>query len=156
MMPPARPERRKILERTWILVGFAYSLFRVFVANVTVRKYGVNIWAFAVVEIGSSFPYSLGTARLVTSLIDHNYRSALRWGTLAAVCFFAPEAFIVARARRCGRRHPGRCPRMPREVYGALGILLIVVGSLAVWGVIRKVRQAHAQHAADRAASGEH
>jgi hypothetical protein len=142
MTTEARGQRRKRLERAWIIVGLAYSIVRVFIANATVKKYGVNIWAFAVVEIGSSFPYSLGTARVVARLVDKAYRSASKWGMLAAVCFIAPETFIVVTGERCSRRHPGRCHRMPKRVYEVIGLVILVIGSLAVWSVVRKVRQA--------------
>jgi hypothetical protein len=144
MTSEARGLRRKRLERAWIAVGVGYSIIRVFIANATVKKYGVNIWAFAVVEIGSAFPYSLGTARLVARLVDKSYRSAAKWGTLAAVCFIAPETFIVITGERCSRLHPGRCQRMPSRVYHVIGGVILVLGSLAVWSVVRKVRQARA------------
>lgn len=156
MTTPAGAQRRKRLERLWIVVGLAYGLLRVFIANATVRKYGVNIWAFAVVELGTSFPYSLGTARLVTSLIDKSHRAATRWGMLAAVCFIAPETFIVVTGERCSRRHPGRCHRMPKRVYEVIGLVILVVGSLAVYGVIRKVRQARTRAHLDPETSDEH
>jgi hypothetical protein len=142
MTAEARGLRRKRLERAWIVVGLGYGILRVFVANATVKKYGVNIWAFAVVEIGSAFPYSLGTARVVASLVDKSYRSAAKWGSLAAVCFIAPEAFVVGTGERCGPSDLGRCQPMPKQVYEVLGLVILIIGSLAVWSVIRKVRQA--------------
>ena len=156
MTTPAGGQRRKRLERLWIVAGVAYGLVRVFVANATVRKYGVNIWAFAVVEIGTSFPYSLGSARLVTSLVDKSYRAATRWGMLAAVCFVAPESFIIITGERCSRRHPGRCHRMPKRVYEVIGLVILVVGSLAIYGVILKVRQARTREHPDPETSAEH
>jgi hypothetical protein len=155
MITEARGLRRKRLERAWIAVGVGYSILRVFIANATVKKYGVNIWAFAVVEIGSSFPYSLGTARLVARLVDKSYRSATKWGMLAAVCFIAPETFIVITGERCSRRHPGRCHRMPKRVYEVIGLVILILGSLAVWSVIRKVRQARSLDAPAPAVSAE-
>ncbi len=156
MTTEARGLRRKRLERAWIIVGFGYSILRVFVANATVKKYGVNIWAFAVVEIGSSFPYSLGTARVVARLVDKSYRSATKWGALAAVCFIAPETFIVITGERCSRRHPGRCQRMPERVYQVIGLVILILGSLAVWSVIRKVRQARSLETRAPATYAEH
>ena len=156
MTMEARGQRRQRLERLWIIVGFGYSIFRVFVANATVKKYGVNIWAFAVVEIGSSFPYSLGTARLIAALVDRSSKAAIKWGTLAAVCFIAPETFIVITGERCSRRHPGRCHRMPKRVYEVIGLVVLVIGSVAVWGIVHKVKQARAQRSADLAESDVH
>jgi hypothetical protein len=139
----ARDRKRRILERVWIAVGFAYSLFRVFIANATVSKYGVNIPAFAAVEIVSSFPYSIGTARVVTALIDQKYRRAVEWGTIAAACFIAPETFIIATAgRHCSKRHPGHCHGVPTRIYVAIAVILVLFGSFTAWSVRRKVKKA--------------
>lgn len=141
-MTAARHQRRKNLERVWILVGFAYSVIRIVIARLTVAKYGVNIWAFAAVELISSGPYSVGTARLVTRLIDRNFHSALKWGTLAAGCFLAPEAFIIASGNRCQRHENARCHSMPTRIYVAIGVLVLVLGSAAILSVRRKVKKA--------------
>jgi hypothetical protein len=155
MTSEARGLRRKRLERAWIVVGVSYGILRVFVANATVKKYGVNIWAFAVVEIGSSFPYSLGTARVVTRLVDKSYRSAAKWGALAAVCFLAPEMFILITGERCSQLGIGQCQPMPRRVYEVIGLVIVILGSLAVWSVIRKVRQARSLETRALATSAE-
>jgi hypothetical protein len=122
--------RRKNLERLWVVGGVGYGIFRVVVANATVKKYGVNIWAFGVIEIGSSFPYSLGIARLVGGLVDHNRNQTLTWGIVALVCYAAPEAFILLTGHN-----------MPREVYIVIGVILAVLGAIAVVGIVRKVKK---------------
>jgi hypothetical protein len=141
-MTAVRHQRRKILERAWILVGFAYSVIRIFIAKVTVQKYGVNIWAFGVVEVVSSGPYSLGTARVVTRLVDRNFPSAMKWGALAIGCFLAPETFIIATGERCRRRHRGHCHGMPTKIYVAIGLLVFVLGAATIWSIRRKVKSA--------------
>jgi hypothetical protein len=121
---------RKSLERLWVVLGVTYGVFRVIIANATVKKYGVNIWAFAVIEIGSSFPYSLGTARVVGALVDHNRQRAVKWGVTSLVCYAAPEAFILITGHD-----------MPREVYLVIGAILVVLGAIAVYGIVRKVKK---------------
>jgi hypothetical protein len=138
----ANAGRRKALERLWVVAGVSYGVFRVFVANATVKKYGVNIWAFAVVEIGSSFPYSLGTARVVGAIVDRKRQTVVQWGLISLACFAAPEAFILITGHN-----------MPRSVYVVIGVILAVFGFVAVFGIVRKVRKsrqtlAHAQAAA--------
>ena len=149
-MDADRRLRRKRLELLWIGVGFSYSLFRVWVANVTVKKYGVPILWFAAVEVLSSFPYSLGTARVVARLVDREYPAALRWGLLAAATFVAPEVYIVAASRHHCRRNP-ECHAMPTSVYVVLGLIVVVLGSVAVVGVTRKVKQTRLERTDRRA-----
>ena len=122
--------RRKKLERAWIATGLVYAGCRILIANATVKRYGVNIWAFAAIELGSSFPYSLGTARLVGSLVDRDQAKAFRWGALAAVCFLLPEAFIVITGNA-----------MPVWMFATMFVIVATLGSVAAVGVMRKVSE---------------
>jgi hypothetical protein len=126
---PAHTPRRRVLERLWIVGSVAYGGLRIFVADRTVRRYGVNIWAFAVVELGTSFVYGLGTARVVGALVDRRRDQVMRWAPLAAGAFLAPEAFIVVSGRR-----------MPTVVYAVVGLVVLVMGTVAVVSLTRKVR----------------
>jgi hypothetical protein len=122
--------RRKVLERLWIVAGVGYGVFRVVVANATVKKYGVNIWAFAVVELASSFTDALGTARVVGAIVDRKHKAAFRWAMVSLACFAAPDVFILATGRN-----------MPRSVYVVIGTIMTVFGFVAVFGVVQKVKR---------------
>jgi hypothetical protein len=95
----ATVSKRKWVERAWYAVSALYSLFRVILADHTVTEYGVNIWVFAIVEFGATVPYAIGTARVVTSLLDHDRPAALRWALVASAGFFAPDIYTLAAAR---------------------------------------------------------
>jgi hypothetical protein len=118
-----------VLERLWVLGSVAYGGLRIFIADHTVRRYGVNIWAFAVVELSTSWFYGLSTARLVGALVDRQGRLAARWSLLAAATFLAPETFILLTGRQ-----------MPVVVYVVVAALLSVLGTLAVLSLRRRVR----------------
>ncbi len=131
-MPPSeRSARRRLLERLWVVGSVAYGGLRIFVADRTVRRYGVNIWVFGVVELTTSWLYGLSTARLVGALIDRHGRLAARWSIVAVATFLAPEAFIVLTGRH-----------MPRVVYLVVAGLVTVLGTLAVASLVRRVRAA--------------
>lgn len=135
---PAPTRRRRLLERSWIVVSVAYGGVRIFVADRTVKRYGVNIWAFAFVELSTSWLYGLSTARVVSSYVDRTPRKALRWGAVAAATFLAPEAFIVVTARH-----------VPRIVYVVVVALVTVLGTVAVTSLVRKIRTARTAPPAD-------
>ena len=88
--------KRKWVEWAWYAISGLYSLFRVILAQHTVTKYGVNIWVFAIVEFGATIPYAVGTARVVTSLLDHDRTAATRWALVASAGFFAPASHASA------------------------------------------------------------
>ena len=121
--------RRRILERLWIVGSIAYGGLRIFVADRTVRRYGVNIWGFAAVELSTSWLYGLSTARVAGALIDRRFRGAAQWGAVAAATFLAPEGFIVLTGRD-----------MPAVVYVVIGALLATLGTVAAVSLMRKVR----------------
>lgn len=135
MPTPERSSRRRLLERLWILGSVAYGGLRIFIADRTVKRYGVNIWAFAAVELGTSWCYGLSTARLVGALVDRRARLALRWGVLAVVTFLAPEGFIVLTGRD-----------MPAAVYIVVLSLVGVLGTAAVVSLLRRVRAGRRTH----------
>ncbi len=121
--------QRRVLERLWIVGSVAYGGLRIFIADHTVRRYGVNIFAFAAVELGTSFVYGLATARVVGALVDRHRDALARWVPIALASFLAPEAFIVLTGHR-----------MPRAVYLVVATIVVVMGSVATWSLVRKVR----------------
>ncbi len=131
MTASERSARRRLLERLWVLGSVAYGGLRIFIADRTVKRYGVNIWVFGIVELSTSWLYGLSTARLVGALIDRRGRLAARWGAIATATFLAPEAFILLTGRH-----------MPRIVYVVVAGLVTVLGTLAVVSLVRRVRAA--------------
>ena len=129
MPATTRSAQRRVLERLWIVGSVAYGGLRIFIADHTVRRYGVNIFAFAVVELGTSFVYGLATARVVGALVDRHRDALARWVPIALASFIAPEAFIVVSGHR-----------MPRAVYLVVATIVVVMGSVATWSLVRKVR----------------
>ena len=141
--PPSR--RRRVLERLWVVASVAYGGLRIFVADHTVRRYGVNIWGFAAVELSTAWLYGLSTARVVGALIDRKLRPATQWGAAAVVTFLAPETYILLTGRH-----------MPRAVYVVIAVLLATLGTVAAVSAVRKVkagRAARALAAAERSLS---
>ena len=125
-----------MLERLWIVGSIAYGGLRIFVADRTVRRYGVNIWAFGCVELSTSWVYGLSTARVVGALVDRKMRPAVRWGAAAAGSFLAPESFVVLTGRH-----------MPLAVYLVVAGLLTTLGTAATVSLVRNVRAARAARA---------
>ncbi len=126
---------RRWLERGWILVSTAYGALRIFVADHTVARYGVNIWAFAGVELSSSVVYGMGTAKLIGAVIDRRRQQALRWAGFAAIGFCSPETFVAVTGQH-----------MPTTVYIALATILTTMGTVGVVTLVRRIKAARAAH----------
>ncbi len=115
----AKAAKRRLLERLWVGVVIAYGAGRAFVVWKALGKYGVNPWIYLVLDVTSSWPYGVATARLVTSVIDRNFVRARAWGILAAITFLLPDLYILLAARH-----------VPIEVYV---IIISIVSLLALF-----------------------
>ena len=126
--------RRRRLEATWVLGVVAYVIFRFVLAYSALAKYGrLNVVIFGVLDLVTAVPYAIGTARLVTSVVDHRPQTAARWGALAAGSFIAPYLWIA---------WIGRDGQFPTLVYVVVAVLVVCLGANAVLGVRRRVQLA--------------
>lgn len=107
---------------------------RISAVDVWLTGYGVDPWIYAVVDLGSSLPYAIASARTLGALVDQRFRRATAWGALAAVSFVAPDTYIVTAGRA-----------LPWGTY-------VVVGTVAATAATLAVRSGRAQVAARRAA----
>ena len=122
--------RRRILQNAWLFAVAAWACFRIFAVNTWLSQYGVNTTIFAMVEVGSSIPYGIGSARCVTSLIDHRRLPAIWWGVMGVVGFIAPDLYMLTAGKS-----------MPALTYVIIIGLLTVLGTISVVGLIRQYRQ---------------
>ena len=117
--------RRRRLELGWYGVSALYSVLRIVLAKQFIEEYGLNVAGFALVEVVATFPYAIGTAKLVGALADREHRRALRWALIAGAGFLAPDLFILATTRHA-----------PWWVYAIVGAWLVAAATLGT----RKVR----------------
>ncbi|HXH56182.1 hypothetical protein [Iamia sp.] len=148
MQPVSRPgaKRRRNLEITWVVGVVLFTLARFGAAwGALVDHDRWVVWVFGVIDLGTAVPYAVGTARLVTGLVDRRVQSAARWGVIASASFLAPYLWLG---------WAGRDGTFPTVVYLALAVCVVCFGANAVVAVRRKVRQARvAEVAVPRASS---
>lgn len=122
--------RRRILQYAWLIAVAAWACLRIFAVNTWLSKYGVNSTVFAIVEVGSSVPYGIGSARCVTSLIDRRRRAATLWGLMGAVGFISPDLYMLTAGKS-----------MPVLTYVIIIAVVATLGAISVVGLIRKYHQ---------------
>jgi len=138
-----RSSRRRKLELSWVIGVLVFVIVRFIVAYSALSDYGLTVWIFGFLDIATAVPYAVGTARLVTSLVDKNVQAAARWGIIACVSFLAPYAWVA---------WAGRDGEFPSAVYIAIVVLVVCLGANAVVGILRRVRAARV----DSVASVDH
>lgn len=132
-----RQSRRRKLEVTWVIGVVLFTLARFGAAWGALADHPRwAAWIFGVIDLGTAVPYAIGTARLVTSLIDRNGQAAARWGLVAAGSFLAPYLWIA---------WIGRDGSLPTVVYVAIAVCIVCFGANAVLSVRRKVNQGRTQ-----------
>lgn len=131
-----RTVRRRKMELTWVVGVVLFTLARFGAAWGALSEHPRwAVWTFGVIDIVTAVPYALGTARLVTSLIDRNAQAAARWGIVASGSFLAPYVWLA---------WVGRDGSLPTVVYVAIVVCVVCFGANAVLSVRRKVREGRA------------
>jgi hypothetical protein len=128
------------MEMWWVVgvVGFVVIRFAL-AYSVLADQARMTVIVFGVLDIGTAVPYALGTARLVTSLVDRRPQGAARWGALASASFLAPYLWLA---------WAGRDGSFPTVVYVVTALFVLCVGTNAVLGIRRRVRSERALVAA--------
>jgi len=141
-----RTQRRKTLELSWVVGVVLFVLVRFALAySALASESRVTVVVFGLLDLGTAVPYALGTARLVTSLVDGNHQAAARWGALASGCFLAPYLWIA---------WAGREGTFPVVVYVVTTVFVVSLGANAVFGIRRRVRAEQALLEAEADAVG--
>ncbi len=121
-------KRAKTLETAWVVAVVLYGVLRSLVVWKALAKYGVNPLIYFVIDVGSSWPYGVATARLVRSAVRRDGEKAVKWGVLAAATFISPDVYLVATLHRA-----------PRFVYGVIAVIVGSMGLFAILGVWRRL-----------------
>ncbi len=127
---PGRTERRRRREHLWIAGVVLYTVVRFAIAWETLNRYGLNVWIFGILDVGTAVPYAIGTARLVTCVVDKRLQAAAWWLVLAAASFIAPYLYIAI---------AGRDKSLPILVWIVLGLLVLGLGANAVMAINKRI-----------------
>lgn len=128
---PTAASRRQILETSWVIGVVLFVIVRFVIAYSTLAKYGqTTVIVFGLLDVGTAVPYALGTARVVTGMVDRAYGLASRWAMVACASFVAPYVWLAWAGRE----------DFPVVVYVVIGAFALLLGANAVVSVARNVR----------------
>lgn len=132
-----RTRRRVVLERVWILLTVLYGIGRAAVVGAAFGDHGVNPWLYLVIDLVTSVPLGLSTARVIGGLVDHDFVAVRRWAVVAVAAFVAPDLYVLIAGRG-----------IPAIGYGALGCFVAASAAISVLGVRRRAAAVTAAAAA--------
>lgn len=124
---PHRSKRETFWERIWASLLVLYGGVSAYLVWRTLSKYGVNAIVFLAIDMATSWPYGLATARIVVNVVKRRWHEVRRWAWVAGITFLAPYAYILASAHHA-----------PRDVYG---IVVLVIGALILLAILSIVLQ---------------
>lgn len=123
------------MNRVWQRLQFAapvavtaYSVVRVLAVAVALRRYGVNIWVFAIIELGTAPPYGFAAVRLARAAVCGDRTALARWLSVWTTCFLAPYAYLVASGHTA-----------PVDDLYVVGIVMLLSLVAALSGMRRRV-----------------
>ena len=121
---------RQRLRRAWIVGVVLYGAFRAMIVWKTLSGYGVNPWIYLVLDVTSSIPYAIYSAKLVEGLIDRKFARFYQNFIITALTFIAPDIYILISARSA-----------PLHIYQIIIGVILALTLVSAYGLIRKVRQ---------------
>jgi len=118
------------LGKAWILSIFGYSLLRALIVWPTLGDYGINPWAFLVIDVGTAWPYAYGQVRVVNEARAKNWSSTQVWALIAMLSFVAPYAYIAGAGSG----------EMPLIAWIVIGMLMVFFGVASLVRVMKQIR----------------
>ncbi len=114
----------------------AYSVARLVLAWSTLADYGLNVWVFGALDLATTYPYAIGTSRLVFAAVERDSRQAAFWSGVTVLSFSVPYVYAAVTINR-----------LPADLADALLQLVGVLLLASVIGVLWRVRVARRQWA---------
>ena len=116
--------------RAWILGVFGYSILRALIVWPTLGDYGINAWAFLVIDVGTAWPYAYGQVRVVNEARLRNWGGTQLWAAIALLSFIAPYAYIAGAGSG----------EMPLIAWIVIGLLMVFFGVASLVRILKQIR----------------
>lgn len=105
----------------WLLLVLAWASFRAIAINKFFGDHKVNPWGYLAVDLASSVPYALYSARSVVNFLDKSWVDLRRNAIATAIFFYIPDLYVFIFARK-----------VPTSLYIGFTISILIFSSLAV------------------------
>ena len=122
--------------KAWILGVFGYSVLRALIVWPTLGDYGINPWAFLVIDVGTAWPYAYGQVRVVNEARMKNWGGTQLWAAIALLSFIAPYAYIAGAGSG----------EMPLIAWIVIGLLMLFFGVASIVKIVKQIRTTEPQH----------
>jgi hypothetical protein len=113
----------------WVLPCFvlSYTVLRFAVVAGELSKYHVNVWVFAVLDIGTAWPYARALVSLMEAIGNRPARVVLAIGAWSALLAVTPYAYLLGSSRG-----------MPSDLVMAICLFAVASAAIGLWFMRRE------------------
>lgn len=124
-----RTVNTKLATRIWMVLVLLWAIGRALFVKELFGSHGVNGLVYLAVDLISSIPYAIFSARLVITFINHEFKSIYRNALATAFFFYIPDLYILIAARR-----------VPAGLYVILLLTITLFSAFAIGAIARDIR----------------
>lgn len=119
-----------LIKRAWISAVLIYAVARTLVIWKVFAKYGVNPYAYLVVDIISAYFYAIFSTKLIVEVHRTHYKETIKYLSLTALFNFIPDIFILATASE-----------VPRVIITSFIQIILILAVVAGFSLYREYRK---------------
>ena len=79
----------------WVIASLAYAVLRISMADRFLKKYGLNTFWFAIIELLATVVFSVASARFVGAVLDRRSKQTFGWLGLTLAGFLAADVYTI-------------------------------------------------------------
>ena len=122
--------RDKRTHRTWLVLVLCWALFRAFAINKFFGQHDVNAWGYLFVDITSSVPYAIYSAKSLVNFLDARWPTFRENILLTALYFYIPDIYVLIFART-----------VPTSLYVGFGLSMTVFTLVAILSFKKDIKR---------------
>ena len=121
--------KAKRASQIWLVLVLLWAIARALLINKLFGSHGVNGFIYLAVDLASSFPYAIYSARLVITFISREFTNVYRNAILTALFFYIPDVYILVTAQK-----------VPSGLYLILFLTIALFSAFAIATIARDIR----------------
>ena len=91
--------RDKRTHGVWLVLVLGWAIFRAVAINKFFSDHKVNSWGYLAVDLASSVPYAIYSARAMVNYLDKDWQKFRKSIGLTAGFFYIPDLYVLVFAR---------------------------------------------------------
>ena len=117
-------------QRTWLFLVIAWAFIRTLFIRNFFSQYGVNAWAYFVVDLTSAIPYAIYSGKAVVNFLDKNRGELRKNGLLGLTFFYIPDVYVLVYAKE-----------VPSSLLTAFLITIAIFSIFAIFGLRKDIHK---------------